>query len=226
MDKQHQIVRVELGPGSQHSFFGADPRAYNRTSFGSMGWDLPVDEFFPDRKKLLLAKGDREMSLPELADKVAEIRAQGKPRADWGRFAVEWHKKFAIPAACLVFGLLGLALSLGSKKEARSSAFALSIGVIFVYYVLIRLGEQAGDTGAMQPWLAMWGANVVLGAAGAGAAVPQPPRGGLRPARRLALHALLPRDPSPPRGEAGRAPARAPRPATRRGPWWWCGSPG
>jgi LPS export ABC transporter permease LptF/LPS export ABC transporter permease LptG len=164
VDRERQIVRVELGPGSQHSFFGADPRAYNRTSFGTMGWDLPVDDFFPDRKKLLLAKGDREMSLPELADKVSEIRAQGKPRVEWGRFAVEWHKKFAIPAACLVFGLLGLALSLGSRKEARSSAFALSIGVIFVYYVLIRLGEQGGDTGTMRPWLAMWGANLVLGA--------------------------------------------------------------
>ncbi len=129
-----------------------------------MGWDLPVDEFFPDRKKLLLSKGDREMTLPELRDKIAELRKQGKTRLEWGRFAVEWHKKFAIPAACLVFGLLGLSLSLGSKKEARSSAFALSIAVIFVYYVLIRLGEQAGDTGMMSPWLSMWGANVVLGA--------------------------------------------------------------
>lgn len=163
VDKERQLVRVELGPGSQHSFFGADPRAYSRTSFRSMGWDLPVDEFFPERRKLLLAKGDREMSLPELGDKVAELRAQRRPRSEWGRFAVEWHKKFAIPAACLVFGLLGLALSLGSRKEARSSAFALSIGVIFIYYVLIRLGEQAGDTGAMRPWLSMWGANLTLG---------------------------------------------------------------
>lgn len=164
VDRERQIVRVELGPGSQHSFFGADPREYNRTSFTSMGWPLPVDEFFPDPSKLMLSKGDREMSLPELVDKIREIRAKGGKRSEWGRFAVEVHKKFAIPGACLVFGVLGLALSLGSKKEARSSAFALSIGVIFVYYIFIRLGEQAGDTGAMSPWLAMWGANLVLGA--------------------------------------------------------------
>ena len=163
VDRERQIVRVELGAGSQHSFFGADPRAYNRTDFSTMGWDLPVDEFFPDRNKLLLAKGDREMTLPELAKRVEELRSQHKPRSDWGRYAVEWHKKFAIPAACLVFGLLGLALSLGNKKEARSAAFALSIGVIFVYYILIRLGEQAGDTGSLRPWLSMWGANIVLG---------------------------------------------------------------
>jgi LPS export ABC transporter permease LptG/LPS export ABC transporter permease LptF len=165
VDKEKQIVRVELGAGSQHSFFGAEPRSYNRTGFSSMGWELPVDEFFPDRNKLLLAKGDREMSLPELQQRVADLRAQHKPRSEWGRFAVEWHKKFAIPAACLVFGLLGLALSLGSRKEARSAAFALSIGVIFIYYVLIRLGEQAGDTGQLRPWLSMWGANIVLGTA-------------------------------------------------------------
>jgi LPS export ABC transporter permease LptF/LPS export ABC transporter permease LptG len=164
VDRERQIVRVELGPGSQHSFFGADPKAYNFTRFDQgMGWDLPVDEFFPDKNKLLLAKGDREMTLPELQQKVDQLRAERKPRTEWGRYAVEWHKKFAIAAACLVFGLLGLALSLGSKKEARSAAFALSIGVIFIYYVLIRLGEQAGDTGQMRPWLAMWGANIVLG---------------------------------------------------------------
>ena len=31
VDRERQIVRVELGPGSQHSFFPADPREYNRT---------------------------------------------------------------------------------------------------------------------------------------------------------------------------------------------------
>ena len=40
VDRARQIVRVELGPGSQHTFFPADPREYNRTGFSSMGWDL------------------------------------------------------------------------------------------------------------------------------------------------------------------------------------------
>ncbi len=163
IDKDRHSVRLELGAGSEHSFTSSDPREYSRTSFARMGFELPVDEFFPDRRKLLLSKGDREMTLPELSARITSLRAGGKGRQEWGRYAVEWHKKFAIPAACVVFGLLGLALSLGSKKEARSSAFALSIGVIFVYYVLIRLGEQAGDTGMMAAWVSMWGANIVLG---------------------------------------------------------------
>jgi lipopolysaccharide export system permease protein len=161
VDKEKKEVRLELGRGGRHTFYPASPAEYRATHFSSMAFDLPFDEFFP---KLPLSKGDREMTLPELAARVGELKAQGKPRKDWGRFDVEWHKKFAIPFACIVFGLLGLALSLGSRKEARSAAFALSIGVIFVYYVLIRLGEQAGDTGMMTPFLSMWGANIVLGA--------------------------------------------------------------
>jgi LPS export ABC transporter permease LptF/LPS export ABC transporter permease LptG len=161
IDKEKRQVRLELGQGSRHTFYPASPEEYRPTYFRSMAFDLPFDEFFP---KLPLSKGDREMTLPELSSRVRELKAQGKPRKDWGRFDVEWHKKFAIPFACIVFGLLGLALSLGSRKEARSAGFALSIGVIFVYYILIRLGEQAGDTGVMMPFLSMWGANIVLGA--------------------------------------------------------------
>ena len=161
IDREAHRVRLELGEGSRHTFFTADPTEYRRTAFASMGFALPFDEFFPT---LPLHKGDREMTLPELAARIGQLQSEGKEPKDWGRFAVEWHKKFAIPSACLVFGLLGLALSLGSKKEARSAAFALSIAVIFVYYVLIRLGEQAGDTGVLSPFLAMWGANIVMGA--------------------------------------------------------------
>ncbi len=163
VDRALSSVRLELGPGNEHTFVTARPREYERLDFASMSFPLPVDEFFPDKKKLLLSKGDREMTLRELAREIRALRAHGRNRKEWGRYAVEWHKKFAIPGACLVFGVLGLALSLGSKKEARSSAFALSIAVIFVYYILIRLGEQAGDTGMMVPWLSMWGANVALG---------------------------------------------------------------
>lgn len=160
IDKKNRSVRVELGEGTVHTFWTADPKEYRQARFESHGFELPFDEFFP---KLPLSKGDREMTLTELTAEMAKRQQTGRPRKEWARFAVEWHKKFAIPCACLVFGLLGLGLSLGSRKEARSAAFALSIGVIFAYYVLIRLGEQAGDTGLMSPFLSMWGANLVLG---------------------------------------------------------------
>jgi LPS export ABC transporter permease LptF/LPS export ABC transporter permease LptG len=162
IDRPQRKVEIVLNQGVMHSFNAAEPTAYTRLVFETRNFPLPFEQFFPS---LPLAKGDREMTLTELLAQARDLEAKGRPRAETGRYMVEYHKKFAIAGACLVFGLLGLGLSLGSKKEARSAAFGLSIAIIFIYYVLIRLGEQAGDTGLMAPFIAMWGANILLGLA-------------------------------------------------------------
>jgi LPS export ABC transporter permease LptF/LPS export ABC transporter permease LptG len=161
VDEARRTVRVELGEGVRHTFDLVRPQDYEQDKFKSFGFDVPFDEFFP---RPHLSKGDREMTLGELKEAIRTRLERGEGRKATAKFEVEWHKKFAISTACMVFGMLGLGLSLGNRKEARSAAFALSIAVIFVYYVLIRMGEQAGDTGLMPPFLAMWGANLVLGA--------------------------------------------------------------
>jgi LPS export ABC transporter permease LptF/LPS export ABC transporter permease LptG len=168
VDEARKAVSMHLEDGAIYTVKPAEPATDTFQKFVESDLPLPTETFFPPTP---LSKGDREMSLAELEVRIGELareddllREKGKPPIAAAPFKVEWHKKFAIPVACFVFGLLGLGLSLGSKKEARSAAFALSIGVIFVYYVLLRLGEQAGDTGMMSPWLAMWSANLVLGA--------------------------------------------------------------
>ena len=163
IDKAQKRVGLDLQHGVSYTFQVSQPNQIGADHFETGYFPFAYEEFFP---KLPLAKGDRELTMAELSARVRELKAQGKPPTESARYLVEWHKKLAIPTACFVFGLLGLGLSLGSKKEARSAAFGLSIAVIFVYYVFIRLGEQAGDTGLVAPVLAVWTANVVLGAAG------------------------------------------------------------
>jgi LPS export ABC transporter permease LptG/LPS export ABC transporter permease LptF len=157
-------VMLHLETGYVHAYDRLNPREYYKEYFKSGDFYLPFDQLFP---KVPLMKGDREMTLTELRERIVHFDAQ-KKTLDAAMYRVELHKKFSIPFACVVFGLIGLGLSLGSRKEARSAAFALSIVVISVYYVILRLGEQAGDTGLLSPFLGMWGANLVVGAAGIG----------------------------------------------------------
>jgi len=161
IDRERNKVELDLRDGVIYTFNSASPEQIDEDRFDAGQFPLSYDEFFP---KIPLAKGDREMTLQDLDQTIGKLKVEGKGRKEYGRFEVEYHKKFAIPFACVVFGFLGLGLSLGSKKEARSAAFGLSIAVIFIYYVIIRLGEQAGDTGLMAPVLAMWAANIILGA--------------------------------------------------------------
>ena len=99
----------------------------------------------------------------------------------------------------------------GNRKEARSAAFALSIAVIFVYYVLIRLGEQAGDTGLMPPFLVDVGRQPRARGRRHRPPRPQPSRGRLRPPRRPPLSGA----PSRGCGARSRLRRRAAKPRTR-----------
>ncbi len=165
INRERKQAELHLREGVIHAFDTEEPQNYRQQSFVTLDSPLDFRQIFPDTS---LSRGDREMTVPQLEDRIAELRSEKGSGEEVARFEVEWHKRFAIPAACIVFGLLGVGLSLGSRKEARSSAFAISIVIIFVYYVLLRLGEQAGDTGLVPPIVGMWAANVVLGGVGIG----------------------------------------------------------
>ena len=105
----------------------------------------------------------RELGWKELA---TWARDPERPPATRALARVEMHKKFSIPAACLVFGLVALPLGFGQRTGGRSSAFAQSIAVIALYYVVQNLGEEGAANGKIEPWIAMWLPNVMLLVAG------------------------------------------------------------
>ncbi len=82
------------------------------------------------------------------------------------KYLVEYHKKFAIPFACLVFVLWGLPLSLGSARSGRGVSVAAAMGIYLVYYLFLIGGEKLADRGRCDPFLAMWAANLLLAATG------------------------------------------------------------
>ena len=79
---------------------------------------------------------------------------------------VEVQKKFSIPAACLVFVLVGAPLGMRARKSGMSVAF-LSILFFVFYYLCLAGGEELADRRILAPWFAMWAPNIVIGAIGA-----------------------------------------------------------
>jgi len=107
------------------------------------------------------ARTFREMTLSELYEQ-EELLRQTNDYESRNEVAVEIHKKFAIPFACIVFGILGLPLGITNRRGGKSSGFSLSIAIIVVYYILMSNGEHAATSGKLSPWLGMWGPNIVL----------------------------------------------------------------
>ncbi|MEB3302133.1 MAG: LptF/LptG family permease [Cyanobium sp.] len=73
------------------------------------------------------------------------------------RIRVRIQEKFAFPAICFVFGLIGS--SLGVRPHARTSrsqGFGISVLLIFGYYLMSFIFSSLGLTGALTPFLSAW----------------------------------------------------------------------
>jgi len=122
------------------------------------------DQFTSDQKaKISVSKGIRELTLQELRDVLDDPTAIDEQR---NLARVEIHKKFSIPVACMVFGLFALPLGINNRRGGKASGFALSIGVLILYYLLLSNGEEAARYGRIPAWLAMWSPNILMATAG------------------------------------------------------------
>lgn len=160
INRDQKRVELELEMGSAYSFDLVERKTYNFQRFAKGKFPIDFGEIFPD---LPLSRGDREMTPAMLLKEIGRFEKEGN-LAEAARYSVEYHKKYALSVVPLVFAIMGLALMLGGRRDSRQSAFGLAIAVIFVYYILARLGEQAGDIRALPSAIAVWAANLILGA--------------------------------------------------------------
>jgi len=160
VDRQARTIQMVLQDGARHTTTLDNPAAYEVLRFEQMVVSLDPESVFPRSGP---ARGDNELTIPELRARVAELEAQGISSHNP---VMTIHKKFSIPVACFVFALLGLALGASNRKDGKLASFVLGIGVIFVYYVLMFTAQAMTKGHIIPAWLAMWVPNIVLGAAG------------------------------------------------------------
>ncbi len=105
----------------------------------------------------------REMSLAQLNRAAQERIKQGKSAK---KINVEKQQRYAFPFACLVFGLLGLPLGVSWRRGGRSYGFVISIMIVFLYYLLLNIGENLAKSGYLYAFMGMWLPNVLFGGLG------------------------------------------------------------
>ena len=145
---------LRLDEAVTHHASSADPRKYDLSS-GTV--------------RVLLREGDprqglgprhlREQTLPEMLGTARDPqKSLIERRTAW----IEIHKKFSLPAAALLFGLVGLPLGIVTRRGGRAAGFAVSVAIVLGYYVLLASGEARAVDGKISPALAMWLPNLLL----------------------------------------------------------------
>lgn len=123
------------------------------------------------------SKSTRNMPLAKLKNRIRELQDrwfqnQSQTQMDRLLYAqVEYHKKFSIPFACFVFGLIGVPLGLIVKRSGKMVGFGIGLGLVLVYYLLLQVGQDTGRSGFLPPGFAVWLPNLVIGLLGVGFAM-------------------------------------------------------
>lgn len=87
-------------------------------------------------------------------------------RENINSYLVEVHKKYSLPAACIIFVLIGAPLGIMTRKGGMGVAAGISILFFLVYWAFLIGGEKLADRGLLSPFWGMWSANFVLGILG------------------------------------------------------------
>jgi lipopolysaccharide export system permease protein len=100
------------------------------------------------------------------AVRAEQLLLQAGDQKEARRLRVRIQEKFAFPAICLVFGLIGSSLGVRpNSRTSRSQGFGISVLLIFGYYLMSFIFSSLGVKGTLLPFFAAW-TPVLIGLAG------------------------------------------------------------
>jgi LPS export ABC transporter permease LptF/LPS export ABC transporter permease LptG len=150
---------LHLTNGSTHETDSKNPDQYQISTFQST--DIPL--------QIPASQTSQEHEPTSLAEiKFADL-LRGTQTADpvtrrW--HLIEYHRRLALPTACIVLALVGIPLGLSSKKGGKSSGFVLTILLVFLYYSISLIGVSFAKQGRLSPAAGVWLADFVFLAGG------------------------------------------------------------
>lgn len=72
------------------------------------------------------------------------------------KLKVRIQQKYALPFVCVAFGLVGAALGTRLERAGRATSFALSLVIIFSYYLLTVICGSIAQVGTISPVMGAW----------------------------------------------------------------------
>jgi LPS export ABC transporter permease LptF/LPS export ABC transporter permease LptG len=140
---------IILFDGVIHTFNKKDPAKYALTFF------TQKTEKVSNLVTIRQTRRSTQLVFPELVRKLRENPGDVL-------LSLEFHKKFALPFACLALGFLGLSLGISTRKGGKTSGFVISLGIIFIYYVMMTASRNMILKNIISPFWGSWAPTIFL----------------------------------------------------------------
>jgi LPS export ABC transporter permease LptG/LPS export ABC transporter permease LptF len=153
----NQTITMRLREGTESETVSDQPGQYNVSTFAQT--DLPLEASSQEDVRLgrsdtpILAMGNRELLR----------HAHGR---NGDLYQIEFQKRLAYPAACLVLMLVGVPLGISSRRGGKGAGFVLTIALVFAYYFLSSTGTALARQHKIPAFAGVWEANFLFGLCG------------------------------------------------------------
>jgi len=159
---------IHIDPGPEASAAAAPEPAgerYQRIAFRTFDYAIEADKALGVS---LSAYRPREMTAAQLRAVIARAEA-GDPLAELRRhdavyYRLQLQRRLALPAAPLLFALVGVPLGIRRVRGGRSWGILLCALLAFGYYALLTFGQALALTGAISAAAALWLPNAAFAA--------------------------------------------------------------
>lgn len=115
----------------------------------------------PNTSELAISSPEDQLTGMPLAALLATARDPSQPQLGQAARS-ELHRRFVLPTAALLFGVLAVPLALARTNASRSSGAVLGLAVLLGYYGLVQLAEGVIQRAPEWTGLASWLPNVAL----------------------------------------------------------------
>jgi len=75
---------------------------------------------------------------------------------------IEWHTKFTVSFACLIFFFIGAPLGSIVRKGGLGTPIVISVILFIIYYILNNVGYKMARDGVWDHWIGMWFSSMIL----------------------------------------------------------------
>ncbi len=158
---EKKVVKLKLIDGTSDEPDPNNPSNFYKLNFKTYFMTL---NFGDGKNKEDLRKKPKDMTITELRNEIDQLKRNGVNPAP---LITEINEKVSLAFSCFIFVLLGSSLAIITRRREKSINFGIAFVTVGIYYLLLLGSEALGLQGRVDPQIAMWLPNIILGGIGA-----------------------------------------------------------
>ena len=158
---EKKMVKLKLMDGTSDEPDPENPTNFYKLNFKTYFMTLNLGQM-QNRDKI--EKKPKDMTIKELKSEADKLEKEG---IDSMPLLTEINQKITLAFSCFVFILLGIPLAILTRRREKSINFGIVFVIVVLYYLLLVGSEALSLEGHVNPNIAMWIPNALLGAVGA-----------------------------------------------------------